>query len=344
MAIKNLPPGAHPPDPVQNERAQTTKPEKTATPISDEVLAEFIAKKKTRSEGAGAPPVLAGLKPPGEGPSSPPLRQNELTQSRTLNPRQVQARATLQLLWKTRHLPPGGLAESLPYRSFQGPEGGAPPALLEAIESKRRGSPDTLRVLLCNKEITLSIRSLNLGSGGEGARGFVAGDDSKEVNAFFTALFNAISDELGHRLDPTDLFHGHLFVCAPDTGGGYGPRDGELGILFHAKAYPHDLHMLNPSPVVGDFNTSDPLYRDRNILYLASQNRFFVLTPNPHQAAQALLLADPMPDTTIHLLMNNGDERSIAQASYAVDEELFYAQGEKLFDVNLIDGQLFFKP
>ena len=164
------------------------------------------------------------------------------------------------------------------------------------------------------------------------------------MNAFFIALFSVISDELGHSLDPTDLFHGHLFVCSPGGEDSSGPATGELGILFHAKAHPRDLQFLDPSPAVGDFNSQDLAYRDRNIMYLASQNRFFVLTPDPEHTEQARLLMDALPDTTVHLLMDNGDERSVAQASYAVDEDLFYALGEKVFDVNLIDDQLFFKP
>ena len=350
MVIKNLPPGVNRPDPVQNEAAETNQLHNTSTPISDEVLAEFIARKKSRSEGAGDSPGLAGLKPPAQTsrsttaplPQAPPL--NALTLPRALGPRQAQARDTLQLLWNTRHLSQNALENNLLHRSFAGPEGGVPPALGEALEARIQGSPDTLGDLLCDREVPLSIRSLNLGSGGDSARGFVAGADNEEVNAFFTSLFSAINDELGHSLDPTDLFHGHLFVCGPDAEGGSGPRAGELGILFHAKAYPRDLHILNPSPVVGDFSTRDLAYRNRNILYLASQNQFFVLTPDPHQAEETRLLQDPLPDTTMHVLMNNGDSRTVAQASYAIDEDLFYALGEKVFDVNLIDGQLFFKP
>ncbi len=350
MVIKNLPPGAKTPAPVQNEAAETEKPHTTSTPISDEVLAEFIAKKKSRSEVAGDSPGLAGLKPPAQTsrlttaplPRVPPL--NALTLPRALGPRQAQARDTLQLLWKTSAPDSNTLQNTLLHRSFAGPEGGVPPALGEALEATIQGSPDTLGDLLCDREVPLSIRSLNLGSGGDSARGFVAGADNEEVNAFFTSLFTTINDELGHSLDPTDLFHGHLFVCGPDAEGGSGPRAGELGVLFHAKAYPRDLHILNPSPVVGDFNTSDPFYRNRNVLYLASQNQFFVLTPAPHNPEETQLLQDPLPDTTMHVLMNNGDSRTVAQASYAIDEDLFYALGEKVFDVNLIDDQLFFKP
>jgi hypothetical protein len=69
-----------------------------------------------------------------------------------------------------------------------------------------------------------------------------------------------------------------------------------------------------------------------------------VLTPDPHHVEETQLLQDPLPDTTMHVLINNGDSRTVAQASYAIDEDLFYALGEKVFDVNLIDDQLFFKP
>ena len=174
---------------------------------------------------------------------------------------------------------------------------------------------------LCGDPANLPQRVADYGSGGSHVH-----EAPPEVAAWMEGLFDRIAAlPLGIRVSPQDLYHGHLFACAP---GGAAPRGGELGILFHAKEHPEDIP--DGKGQGSGFRTTSPSYGDRNLLYLASTDSLYVI--------------DPVRENRV--LLSNLDFAPFAPPELhpdrvkAVDASPFYELGARLPDVNLLPRNL----
>eukprot|EP01059_Diplonema_ambulator_P033454 TRINITY_DN69_c0_g1_i2.p1 TRINITY_DN69_c0_g1~~TRINITY_DN69_c0_g1_i2.p1 ORF type:complete len:304 (+),score=125.86 TRINITY_DN69_c0_g1_i2:46-912(+) len=94
----------------------------------------------------------------------------------------------------------------------------------------------------------------------------------KRLNSYFKMTFyniKACMSSYGYslQLSKFDLFHGHAFSFVRNN-------ETDFGIVYHAKEYPEDLTWDRPG---SGFNTSDPSYPVRNIVWLASQSRPYII-------------------------------------------------------------------
>lgn len=141
-------------------------------------------------------------------------------------------------------------------------------AIPESLQQAVGSSPAEAEKLLTWAPASLPVATVNWGSGGNQVAMV-----QNETAAFLTLLFDHIeSAGLSIEVSRQDLFHGHVFALPPKHAG-----SGELGILFHAKEYPEDLY--EPKGVDSGFTCDSPGYADRNLLYLASTNRIYVIDP-----------------------------------------------------------------
>lgn len=222
--------------------------------------------------------------------------------------RGARARQLLEGLWAGRT--PAGVT-ALPGAP------GRPPASLQAA---LRDGPDAVARLLCDEpDPDMSTGTRNWGSGGSH---LWAPDE--EVQGFLRGIFQHVADAgLGIGIGTQDLYHGHMFGIPPGEGG-----DGELGILFHAKEHPQDIP--DGKGVGSGYTTASPEYANRNLLYLASTNRVYVIDPRGENRC---------------LLANLENEAFIPPAFHpdrvkAVDESGFSELGVQLPDVNLLPTDL----
>eukprot|EP00041_Stephanoeca_diplocostata_P033094 m.1083336 g.1083336 ORF g.1083336 m.1083336 type:complete len:1034 (+) comp24269_c1_seq9:571-3672(+) len=137
---------------------------------------------------------------------------------------------------------------------------------------------------------------------------YVSGDTSNvqefsdpSITDFVRELFHRVASATGSSLAAHDLYHAHLLVDIIDDDGAStkvpaknSPSKVDLGFLFHAKEHPKEFTLssteippIGANVVGGDVdprigtNTSvfDVDYCKRNVLWLASTNRLYVLLP-----------------------------------------------------------------
>jgi len=196
-----------------------------------------------------------------------------------------------------------------------------PTAVPHALQLAVREGADAVRSALQARSADVAEATINWGSGGS-----QVGRPAAGIDAFLRRIFRHIETlGLSVRVSTQDLFHGHIFVFPPAAGG----RSGELGIFFHAKEYPEDIP--DPKGVGSGFNTSSPGYANRNLLYLASTNRVYVVDPldasgKNHCLLQNLDIQEFLPDWA-------SPERLLT-----VTEQAFFELGQasRLPDINYL--------
>ncbi len=217
-----------------------------------------------------------------------------------------------------------------------------PQALKDAV---KKGGPGLLALLRQNPS-NVHQSSKEWASGGAGG----CFDATLEVRNFFKGVFAAIQAVPGVATNPCNSFHGHMFFCGPD--GPVGPQEGELGVLFHTMEYPLDLPenpAKHPNP---GFSANDANYRNRNVLYLMSKQKAWVVEvqnqpgsgvghegPNFPLSLQAEMLSWVVPGVMTYAQLGLKGPND-AYRFNAVGDSFVYALGVKLPDVNLLPNQI----
>eukprot|EP01059_Diplonema_ambulator_P033455 TRINITY_DN69_c0_g2_i1.p1 TRINITY_DN69_c0_g2~~TRINITY_DN69_c0_g2_i1.p1 ORF type:complete len:290 (+),score=134.65 TRINITY_DN69_c0_g2_i1:51-920(+) len=121
-----------------------------------------------------------------------------------------------------------------------------------------------------NKSTEIPAEVLRWGT--DGSAPFPWEFPEKRLNSYFKSIFWDIKACMwwyGYSLDISkfDLFYGDAFSFVRDN-------KTDFGIVFHAKEFPEDLSYGHPG---SGFNTSDPSYAVRNIVWLASQSRPYII-------------------------------------------------------------------
>ena len=175
-------------------------------------------------------------------------------------------------------------------------------------------------------KVTVSLRD-DVKKKASGIRDLVFSFTDVNLTKIWQELFIGIANcDDSITISDLDLFHGHLFRLSHEQP--------ELLIVFHAKEYP--IEIPNPEGKHGGFSTESSEYQRRNILYLSSTAKIYILHGNTSSFWQSLIIPEGIEEVEL---------RDIFRQANTLQTEHFSTFTETLGDVNYFPShspQLFF--